>query len=295
MRGAFYYVGCNMIYPELTLTGDESKTINVTGTYLSCIVNYSTDGSLLVEAASDNGIFEEMTTAGPGEAYIGGMVIRQLRFTTTGATGQTDVHALLSFNSGFEQVVLGRLLTKGNTRDRINAAVLDFKDDTNARGLGYYSEYNQPAVSGVAPNNKTYAVFTCPADKYVVLTGREVDTNKTPLYYRVYKAWTGGTLGTPLIVRSTRNDSAFPPGVTITPLTGAVVPSALPADKVTERPYFGSIGVGGTNNGVNATTGSFRTFAPGSSFLVEWDNQSTETMYIYTALEWFELPAAIIP
>ena len=111
----------------------------------------------------------------------------------------------------------------------------------------------------------------------------------------MFTSWSGGTLGAPLLIRSTRNDSAFPAGTIIRPLTGAVVPVDTEATRPTYKPYFGSVGVGGTNNGVNATTGSFRTLAPNSTFLIEWHNQSAETMYVFTAFEWFELPSAVIP
>lgn len=281
-----------MLYPEITLIGNEVKTVDFGGSYLSCIVSYITNGELLVEVASDNGVFIPLTNTGNGQFYIGGMVIRQLRFTTTSATGETSIRAFLSFNSGFESVINTRLLTKGNTRDRLNTAALDFKDETNARGMGYYLEYNQTAVPA---GGKVWAVFTCPADKYVILTGREIDTNKDVMVYKVFTQWSGGTLGTARLPKSNRNDTAFPSGVTFRPLTGAVIPVDTDATRPTYKPYFGSTGVGGTNNGVNATTGSFRTLAPGSTFLIEWHNQSAETMYIFTAFEWFELPSAVIP
>lgn len=292
MRGAFYYVGCNMLYPEYTLNGNETKTYTLSGQYISCIVDYSTNGTLLVEVASDNDIFVTVPQVRPGLAVIGGFIIRKIRFTTTDATGATNIRALISFNSGFESVVDSRLLTKGNTRDRLNVASLDFKDETNARGLGYYLEYNQTAVPA---GGKTWVVFTCPADKYVILTGREIDTNKELMVYKVFTQWSGGTLGTAIPAKSTRNDTAFPSGVIFTPITGAVVPVDTDATRPTYKPYFGTVGQGNTRNGVNATTGSFRTLAPNSQFLIEWHNQSGDPMWIYTALEWFELPAAVIP
>jgi len=292
MRRAFYYAGCNMLYPEITLNGNEVKTVDFGGSYLSCLVGYITNGELLVEVASDNGVFIPLTNTGNGQFYIGGMVIRQLRFTTTGATGETNIRAFLSFNSGFESVVNSRLLTKGGTRDRVNTAGLDFKDETNARGLGYYLEYNQISMPA---GGKAWAVFTCPADKYVILTGREIDTNKELMVYKVFTEWSGGTLGTAIPAKSTRNDTAFPSGITFRPITGAVVPVDTDATRPTYKPYFGTVGQGNTRNGVNATTGSFRTLAPTSSFLIEWHNQSADPMWIYTALEWFELPIAVIP
>ena len=281
-----------MLYPEYTLNGNETKTFELSGQYISCIVDYVTNGTLLIEVASENDIFVPVSTVRPGVAYIGGFVIRKIRFTTTDATGPTNIRALISFNSGFESLVDSRLVTKGNTRDRFNVASLDFKDDTNARGLGYYLEYNQTAIPA---GTKAWLVFTCPADRYVILTGREVETNKTPLIYKVFTSWSGGTLGSPLLIRSTRNDSAFPAGTIIRPLTGTVDPVDTEATRPTYKPYFGSVGVGGTNNGVNASSGSFRTLAPNSTFLIEWHNQSAETMYVFTAFEWFELPSAVIP
>lgn len=281
-----------MLYPEITLTGNETKTIDFGGNYLSCLVSYTTNGELTAEVAGDNGVFIPLTNISSGQFYIGGMVVRQLRLTTTGATGETNVRAFISFNSSFEAVLRSRLIVQGNTRDRLNVASLDFKDDANARGLGYYLEYNQTAVPA---GGKAWAVFTCPSDKYVILTGREITTNKTPMIYKVFTQWAGGTLGSPLLIRSSRNDSAFTTGSTVTPITGAVVPVDTAATRPTYKPYFGTTGVGGTNNGVNAAGGSFRTLAPNSTFLIEWHNQSSDPMYIFTALEWFELPIAVIP
>lgn len=84
-------------------------------------------------------------------------------------------------------------------------------------------------------------------------------------------------------------------GFLFRPITGAVVPVDTDATRPTYKPYFGTIGQGNTRNGVNATSGSFRTLAPNSAFLIEWHNQSSNPMWIYTALEWFELPIAVIP
>lgn len=104
-----------MLCPEYTLNGNETKTFTLSGQYISCIVEYSTNGTLLIEVAGENGSFVPAEDVRAGLSYIGGFVIRQIRFTTTGAIGATNIRALLSFNSGFESLVDNRLIAKGNT------------------------------------------------------------------------------------------------------------------------------------------------------------------------------------
>lgn len=180
-----------------------------------------------------------------------------------------------------------RAILYGNTLDRIATQALNYRDDAVARGLGYYAYYNQSIASGA----KSYARFVVPADKYVVLTAREIVTDNTKLIYRTYTTWTGGVVGAAIPVKRLRNDSIYPPTSTINAITGATPDLAT---DVTNLPIYGGSGVGGRVAGSTDSADTFRLLAPNSQFLIEWENQSGSAIAVYTQYTWFELSPLVI-
>lgn len=180
-----------------------------------------------------------------------------------------------------------RVILDGNTIDRLAIQALDYRDDAIARGLGYYS-YNRQDLAAAA---KSYVRFQCPADRYVVLLGREIVTNNTHVEYRTYTAWTGGTIGAAIPIRNLRSDTIYPTASTINYITGAT-PTA--GTDVTNFPVYGSEGAGNRVSGGSDSNQTFRLLAPGSSFLIEWENLSASTVNIFTQYTWFELSPQVI-
>lgn len=181
----------------------------------------------------------------------------------------------------------GRSILYGNTIDRLATQALDYRDDAIARGLGYYS-YNRQDVAASA---KTHVRFQCPAERYVVLLGREIVTNNTHVEYRTYSAWTGGTVGASIPIRNLRSDTSFATESSINYIAGAT-PTA--GTDVTNFPVYGSEGAGNRVSGGSDSSQTFRLLAPGSSFLIEWENLSASSVNIFTQYTWFELSPQVI-
>lgn len=185
-----------------------------------------------------------------------------------------------------------RLLLKGNNFDRFAVQNLDYRDDTIARGMGYYVDYTQTAL---AANSKTYGIVTTPSDKYLALINRELVTDKERAFYRVYPTFGSVTTGNAITIRNLRTDSTINTGTTIFECTVAVEPD--PADSSFNVPIFGAGGGGpvSASGGIQAG-GAFRLIQPNSQILIEWENATSETMYFHTVLEWLEIDEnAILP
>lgn len=181
----------------------------------------------------------------------------------------------------------GRAILYGNTIDRIATQALNYRDDAIQRGLGYYSYYNQQIAAGA----KAHIRFQCPADKYVVLLGRDIIMNKEALLYRTFAAFTGGTLGASIPIKNLRSDTAFPSTSAVNVITGTT-PTA--ATEVTFLPLYGAIGSGNRVSGSTDTSDTFRLLAPNSVFLIELENTSTSVNTVFTQFTWFELSNQVV-
>lgn len=184
-----------------------------------------------------------------------------------------------------------RMTLTGNNLDRLAVQNLDYRDDTVARGLAFYVDYEQAAIASGA---KTYAVITTPSDKYVALIDREVLTDQERLFYRVFGSFTGGTLGATIPVKNLRTDSPFTSDVIANVSTA---PATIDQTSIISTvPVFGSVGAGNRASGGIGADALFRLFAPNSTVLFEWENNSADPIYCKTMLAWFELPeSAILP
>lgn len=181
----------------------------------------------------------------------------------------------------------GRSILYGRTIDRLATQALSYRDDAIQRGLGYYSYYNQSIAAGA----KSYIRFICPSDKYVVLIGRDIVMNKEALVYRAYAAFTGGTAGASIPIRTLRNDTSFPPTSQVNVMA---VPTPTAGTDVTNIPIYGAVGAGQRVSGGSDSADTFRLLSPGSVFLIELDNQSASTNNVFTQFTWYELSTAVI-
>lgn len=181
----------------------------------------------------------------------------------------------------------GRSILYGRTIDRLATQALNYRDDAIQRGLGYYSYYNQNIAAGA----KSYIRFVCPADKYVVLIGRDIVMNKEALVYRAYSAFTGGTVGASIPIRSLRNDTAYPPTSTVNIMTA---PTPTAGTDVTNLPIYGAVGTGQRVSGGSDSADTFRLLAPNSVFLIELENTSSSTNSVFTQFTWYELSNQVV-
>lgn len=181
-----------------------------------------------------------------------------------------------------------RTIIDGRNLDRIATQALNYRDDAVSRGLGYYAYANQTIANGA----KAYALFTCPPDRYVVLLGREIITDNTKLFYRTYTAFTGGTVGATIPIKSLRPDTVYPTGSVINFMT---TPTPTAGTDVTNFPLYGASGTGNRVGGGSDATDTFRLLPPNSTFLIEWENASaTGAINVFTQYTWFELPSNVI-
>jgi len=185
-------------------------------------------------------------------------------------------------------VATSRVVLRGNTLDRLATQALDYRDDATQRGLAYYAYSNVTIASGA----KYWIRFVAPIDKYVVLLSRDVITDNTKLTFRAYTAYTGGTVGAVVPINTLRSDTPFPPTSTVNVITGAPTPTL--SSEITNFPIYGSTGAGGRAAGNKDSVDTFRLFAPGSSFLIEMENGSSQAINVYVAYSWFELSNQVI-
>lgn len=181
-----------------------------------------------------------------------------------------------------------RLLAKGNSLDRLLTASLDYRDDAISRGLAHYIEYEQLSIPAAG---KTYAEFTCPADKYIAIFYREVATNQEKLFYRVFSSYSTPTVGAAIPIKALRTDNPFPTSSTVNIVTGT---TPVQSSRVTNVPVFGVIDVGNRVSGDTESDSLFRLLAPGQKFLIEWENNSAAATYCQTTLTWLEIPASAV-
>lgn len=125
-----------------------------------------------------------------------------------------------------------RILEKGNNLDRILTASLDYRDDAIARGLAHYIEYEQLSIPA---GSKTYAEFTCPADRYIAIFYRQVVTNQEKLFYRVFSSYSTPTIGAAIPIKALRTDNPFPASSTVNIVTGT---TPVQSSRVTNVPVL---------------------------------------------------------
>lgn len=286
-----------MIYPNIKLSGNEAKTVQVTGQYISCAVNYETNGALLIEAASDNGDFIPLANAADGLAYIGGMVVRQLRFTTTGATGETSINYLLSFNSGFEQVIKRSLVNIDNKFQRVKTEMLTAGQDFVLNGVGFESNWVE---STITTGQSRFAEFTIPSGYKMVLAHRHLNPSGDHFLYRVYPsgAYTFGAAKTDdahnfAKTRNLRQDSGFAGQFLVRKVM--TTPPAETAQIIYE-PVWGSVNAGNRSVGSLDNEDSFLLLTGPQTFALEMKNAgTTNSMSAQVGLQYAFVPDSQIP
>lgn len=286
-----------MIYPNIKLLGNETKTIQIAGQYISCIVNYATNGALLVEAASDNGDFVAIPNADDGFAYIGGIVIRQLRFTTTGATGETSISALLSFNSAFESVIKRSLVNIDNKFQRVKTEMLTVGQDFVLNGVGFESNWLEAAI---ATGQSRFAEFTIPSGYKMVLAFRHLNPSGDNFLYRVYPSGTytfGGAKTDDAHnfakTRNLRQDSGFDGQFLVR--KNMTTPPAETSQIIYE-PVWGSVNAGNRSVGSLDNEDSFFLLTGPQTFALEMKNAgTTNPMSAQVTLQYAFVPDNQIP
>lgn len=182
-----------------------------------------------------------------------------------------------------------RLISEGNTQDRLLTQSLNYRDDIISQGFTGYIDYHQ---SSIAEATKTYAQMTVPSDKYVVLIDREITTDKERSFFRSYTTYDTVTESTVIPVKNLRLSAPYAAETTVKVCT---TPATIDQSSiVTNIPIFGTLGNGNrASGGINANA-LFRLFPPSAKILFEWENASASAIYMATMMAWFELPESAI-
>lgn len=183
-----------------------------------------------------------------------------------------------------------RTIIDGNTLDRVAVQTLQYRDDAVARGTAFYTYWESPSIPA---GGKVYAKFVCPPDRFVGILFREITTDKERVFYRVYTGFSNATAGAAIRIGNLRAGSINSSTSQLNVVTST--PNLASATTVTILPLFGAVGAGNRASGSLANNNVFRLLPPGSEFLVELDNQSTDAAYALVELNWLELPIIVIP
>jgi hypothetical protein len=164
-----------------------------------------------------------------------------------------------------------------------------------ARGVEFEFEWYEAAVP--ATTGRVFLRVTTPADKYTLVTFREIRHNQTRGFYRQYAEadFSGGVLDRAITPVNLRGDSPVGSGATFEVLTGV---TADPADAFSEIPLWGQAGPGnqvGQGSGLNNSQ-AFRLIPPAVVVLLEFANTSANPADWYAYFKQFEVsPDAICP
>lgn len=179
---------------------------------------------------------------------------------------------------------------------RLRTQSLDYRDELTALGFGFYSTWEHSDEVGGTPvpsGEKRYAQFTSPSDRYFALSFREVITNKERFFYRVYTNYPAVTLGESIRIGNLKAGSGVVTGSSFKFVNETVI-DLSGATRVTNVPVFGEVNAGNRSKGSLDADTVFRLIQPNTSFLLEFDNQSTSETYAQVELVWAEIPQELI-
>lgn len=183
------------------------------------------------------------------------------------------------------------------------AASIDFQNlyaDTSSelgrtltlKGVEFEFEWYEPVVA--ATNGKAYLRVTTPANKYTLVSFREIRHDQTRGFYRQYLTFSGGTVSRTIDPVKLRGDSTVNSEATFEVITA---PTVDVNDAFSAIPLWGSTGPGsnpGQGTGLNPSQ-SIRVIPPGVVVLLEFENNSANPAAWYAYFKQFEVPPAALP
>jgi len=163
-----------------------------------------------------------------------------------------------------------------------------------ARGVEFEFEWYAAAVP--ATNGRVWLRVTTPAEKFTLVSFREIRHDQTRGFYRQYSAgnFSGGTVARTITPVKLRGDSPMGSAGVFEVLTGVTVDAA---DAFSQIPLWGQAGPGnqaGQGVGLNPSE-SLRVIPPGTVVLLEFENNSPNAADWYAYFKQFEVSAGALP
>lgn len=158
---------------------------------------------------------------------------------------------------------------------RVKVQSLTFTQDVIVSGAGGSAEWIKTSIPA---GGKVYAEFVVPEGYYVAVDHRDVTTDKDRLFYRVYKNYSEVTqTGVNVITHNLRSDAPSLPSIVFE--CNAPSPAPLPATAYVTSPVFGVEGSGNRLSGDIRSEDVFRLLAPGTRYLIELHNESSQACF----------------
>lgn len=159
-------------------------------------------------------------------------------------------------------------------------------------GIEYEFEWQ---VESVPVGGSVFLLVQTPPEKHTIVNFREVRHNQTFGFYRQYRQFddSGATLGDPIPIEPMRGDTAVQSQAVVRPATGVVVSEANAYSRI---PLWGAAGqanrqgAGGLSN-----DSAIRIIPPGSTVLLEFENQSEAPAYWYAYFKQWEVEPGALP
>lgn len=156
------------------------------------------------------------------------------------------------------------------------------------RGLGFSLDYD---FESIPTNGKQYLRVTTSPNNYVMLVRREIVTDQERVFYKVYTPSETLSDATSIPLSKLRTDSTIDPETTAATVAA---PTSL-GDPFLKVPIFGAQYSGRRASGSESANLTTRLFAPDTHFVVEFENLSSESVYVSYGLILYEIPASLIP
>lgn len=263
----------------------------------------SSSGAILIETLDSLGKWH-LVSAGaidlskdlrqPNPTHSGELITR-IRITSLGL--DVGSRFSLSLITRYDSPITNRMaVPSADGGVGITTQGLDYRDDLVGRGYGFYSTWEHSDEVGGDPvpaGAKRYAEFTSPSNSYFALSFREVITNKERVFYRVYTNYPAVTLGASIRIGNLKAGSSITAGSSFNFVNETVI-DLSGATRVTNVPVFGAVNAGNRATGSLDADTVFRLIPPNTSFLLEFDNQSTSDTYAQVELVWAEIPSNLI-
>jgi hypothetical protein len=160
------------------------------------------------------------------------------------------------------------------------------------KGVEFEFEWCEPVVA--ATNGKVYLRVTTPANKYTLVSFREIRHDQERGFYRQYLTFSGGTVSRTIDPVKLRGDSTVNSEATFEVITA---PTVDVNDAFSAIPLWGVGDQGskpGQGSGLNEAQ-AIRVIPPGVVVLLEFENNSAKPAAWYAYFKQFEVPPAALP
>ncbi len=159
-------------------------------------------------------------------------------------------------------------------------------------GVEFEFDWVEEAVPDT--NGLVYVRWQTSPNKYTILNTRQLQSDKERGFYRAYTQFAGGAQTEIIPPRNLRADSTV---VSESIVEKYSAPTTInPSSEVIQVPLFGSPGGGpvSATGDINSDF-AFRIYAPGTDFILEFENNSDDISYFKGLFKWFEVTAEALP